>query len=136
MSRVKTFNLLGSYFTQLTLITLAVVITTIVVNVIIWSSTQSVSDRTNLLIRESIPQLKVISNLENNVNQRILQLYIYYSTTDIEAWKEFENLQDIFHEEMSKLKTSNAIFDYHHALNQASESLNKNALLFHKEMQN
>tara|TARA_R110002049_G_scaffold225521_1_gene397397 strand:+ start:21492 stop:23495 length:2004 start_codon:yes stop_codon:yes gene_type:complete len=135
MNAIHNVHSLGRPFTHLVIITLVIVLTTIFVNLVSWQSTQSVSDRTNQLVKESLPQLKIINRLENNVNKQILQLYTYYSTLDANYWENFLSLQEAFQYEASKLMIGNLIFNYQQALFTSNEKLHQNAILFHREMQ-
>ncbi len=123
-------------FIQLSVITFIVVSTIIIVNIASWQTTQSVSQQTSQLIHNTVPQLKVLNNLESIANKRILNLYIYYSTLDARHWENFTALQDEFNKQRSSLVQGNSIFNYHEALETFNEELNKSAKLFHDEMQN
>ena len=47
-----------------------------------FRATDDVSAQTNTLVAQQIPQLRSISGLQDQINRRVLELYLYYASSD------------------------------------------------------
>ncbi len=119
---------------RLSALSLLVIVIAGVVSWLNLDATRSVSSRANTLVAKHIPQLREIGALQEAVHQRVLNLYLYYATTEQAHWLKSEQKHGEFAARLStleKLDTSRAQTE---RLQKLIQSFDQSAQKFHQEM--
>ena len=62
----------------------------VLAGVISWTAVTAIRDvteRTDALVTEQIPELRAISELQDKLHRRVLSVYLYYTTMDDAYWQ-------------------------------------------------